>query len=234
MTSCGNRIIHNSFLLFSLNIHQRDARDFFSSVFHVSIIIFLVSTVCTARIDLGFLIEGTSTFLRSGSQKHQNVIQFIRETARRFKISQKATRIAIITYAFRPKSIITFTGSHTLERIYGALNGIRAHGGRGRLGSALYYAKQTLFGKKPRCGRRRVLIVVSGGASMDQVRRPAIALQGAGVEIFMVGVGRVDTRILLKVATDSAHVFLVGFTRVNTIIRTLKDRICYSPGRFLL
>ena len=196
--------------------------------------IFLVSTVCTARIDLGFLIEGTSTVLRSGSQKHQNVIQFIRETARRFKISQKATRIAILTYAFRAKSIITFTGSYTLERIYSALNGIQAQGGRRRLGAALYYAKQTLFVKKPRCGRRRVLIVVSGGASMDQVQRPAIALQGAGVEIFMVGVGRVDTRILLQVATDSAHVFLVGFTRLNTIITTLRNRICFSPGGFLV
>ena len=79
-----------------------------------------------------------------------------------------------------------------------------------------------------------ILICVTAGASTDQVRRPAVALEAAGVEIFMVGVGRVNRGTLMQVATDSRHVFMVGFTRLNAIIRTLKDRICYSPGMFLL
>ena len=75
---------------------------------------------------------------------------------------------------------------------------------------------------------------MTAGASIDQVRKAAVALQGAGVELFMVGVGRVNRGTLTQVATDSRHVFMVGFTRLNAIIRTLKDRICYSPGLFLL
>ena len=104
-------------------------------------------------------------------------------------------------------------------------------GGRRRLGSALYSVKQKLFAAKPLCGQRRVLVVVNGGESVDRVRKPAQTLEGAGVEIFVVGVGGVGSRTASQIVTDRAHLFMVGFARLNTITKTLKDRICYSPGR---
>ena len=61
-----------------------------------------------------------------------------------------------------------------------------------------------------------------------------MALQGAGVEIFMVGIGRISSRSLVRVTTDRRHVFVVGFTQLYTIVRTLKDRICFSPGMLTL
>lgn len=108
---------------------------------------------------------------------------------------------------------------------------MRVLGGRRRLGSALYSVKQKLFAAKPLCGQRRVLVVVNGGESVDRVRKPAQTLEGAGVEIFVVGVGGVGSRTASQIVTDRAHLFMVGFARLNTIIKTLKDRICYSPGR---
>ena len=58
-----------------------------------------------------------------------------------------------------------------------------------------------------------------------------MALQRAGVECFVVGLGRVIGRSLQRLTTDRHHVFVVGFTQLYTIVRTLKDRICYSPGK---
>ena len=55
----------------------------------------------------------------------------------------------------------------------------------------------------------------------------------AGVEIFMVGVGRVDSSTLLQVATDRRHIFVIGFTQLYTIVKTIKGSICHSPGEFL-
>lgn len=103
--------------------------------------------------------------------------------------------------------------------------------GRRRLGSALYYVKQNLFAAKPHCGQRRVLIIVNGGESVDRVRKPAQTLEGAGVEIFVIGVGGVGSKTASQLVTDRAHLFVVRFARLNSIIKTLKDRICYSPGR---
>ena len=76
-----------------------------------------------------------------------------------------------------------------------------------------------------------MIVVTTGGRSLDRVRKPAEALKGAGVEIFMVG--RIG-RSLLRVTTDRKHVFVVRSTRLLSIVRTLKDRICYSPGKLTI
>ena len=91
-----------------------------------------------------------------------------------------------------------------------------------------------MFRGKPQCGRRRILICLTAGAFIDQVQRPAVALHLAGVEIFMVGVGRVGSQTLLQVATDSRHVMVVGFTQLYTIVNTLTDRICSHPGKLVV
>ena len=192
---------------------------------------FFLFAVCTAPIDLGFLIEATSSFMRSQSRQ---VKRFLEGVVRRFTISTRAARIGLMSYASRAIGLLKFTGSYSQRLVNNVIYRIRALSGGRRFGAALYYAKQYLFSGIPQCGRRRILICVTAGASTDQVRRPAVALEGAGVEIFMVGVGRVNRGTLMQVATDSRHVFMVGFTRLNAIIRTLKDRICYSPGMFLL
>ena len=162
------------------------------------------------------------------------VEQFLYQLVRRFMISSRATRVGLLTYAKRTYQLIGFTASYTIERIYKAISGIRKISGGRRLGFALSSAKKFLFNRKPQCGRRRILICLTAGASIDQVRRPAVALQGAGVEIFMVGVGRVNRGTLMQVATDRRHLFLVGLKRLYTILGTLRDRICFSPGEITL
>ena len=186
-----------------------------------------LSTVCTARVDLGFLIDATS----SGRRYLQRVVQFVRETVRRFTISSSATRIGVVTYASRARRIIGLSGAYSRRRIYNAVGRIRILRGGRRIGRALSYARLYLFRGKPQCGRRRVLIVLAAGRALDRVRRPANALKGVGVEIFAIGLGSVSRRSLLKVTTDTKHVFAVGSTRLLSIVRTLKDRICYSPGK---
>ena len=52
------------------------------------------------------------------------------------------------------------------------------------------------------------------------------------MEIFMIGVGRVDSPTLLQVTTDRRHVFVIGFTQLYTIVKTIKGSICHSPGEF--
>ena len=188
-----------------------------------------MSTVCTARVDLGFLIDATS-FAR---RYHPRVVKLVRETVRRFTISSSATRIGVVTYASRARRIIGLSGAYSRRRIYNAIDRIRILRGGRRLGRGLSYTRIYLFRGKPQCGRRRVLIVLSAGRSLDRVRRPANALKGVGVEIFAVGLGRVSRRSLLKVTTDTKHVFTVGVARLLSIVRTLKDRICYSPGKLI-
>ena len=74
------------------------------------------------------------------------------------------------------------------------------------------------------------MIVLTGGGSVDQVRGPALSLLGGGVEVFVIGVGRVSSQSLIQVTTDRQHVFVVGYSRLYTIVQTLMDKICYESG----
>ena len=158
----------------------------------------------------------------------------MRKIVQIFKISRGAARVGLLSFAYKTNRLLGLSGSYTLEQIYNAVNRMRTLSGRRRLGSALYYAKRYLFAGKPQCGRRRILIVLTLGSSIDQVQRPALSLQGAGVEIFMIGVGNVRSGILSKVAVDTQHIFMVGFTQLYTIAKTLRDRICRYPGELVL
>ena len=75
-----------------------------------------------------------------------------------------------------------------------------------------------------------MLILITTGTSRDNVIRPARILHGLGVEVYTVGVGRVSVSYLRKIATDRYHVFAVSARRLITIVRTVKDRMCHSPG----
>lgn len=179
-------------------------------------------------------MEATSTAMGSGRRHYKYVIQFIRKIAQQFKISRGAARVGILSFAYNTNRLLGLSGSYTLEQIYNAVNQMRTLSGRRRLGNALYYAKRYLFAGRPQCGRRRILIVLTIGSSTDQVQRSALSLQGAGVEIFMIGVGSVRSGILSKVAADTQHIFMVGFTQLYTIVKSLRDRICRYPGELVL
>lgn len=74
-------------------------------------------------------------------------------------------------------------------------------------------------------------MLVTTGVSRDDVVRPARILHAAGVEVYTVGVGRVSVRYLRKIATDRLHVFSANVGSLLTIVRTLKDKMCHSPGK---
>ena len=73
-------------------------------------------------------------------------------------------------------------------------------------------------------------MLVTTGVSRDDVVRPARILHAAGVEVYTVGVGRVSVRYLRKIATDRFRVFSANVGSLLTIVRTLKDKMCHSPG----
>ena len=191
-----------------------------------------LSTVCRARIDLGFLVDGsrlvsTATFVR--------ITEYVKETVRRFDVQRTQTRIGLVLFAERPRLVLPFSRSYSRAQVYKEIARLRQLSGtRRNTGQALLYAKQSLFSGKPRCGRRRVLVLVTTGTSRDDVVIPARNLHALGVEVYSVGVGRVGINYLRKVTIDRYHVFVVTARRLVTIVRTVKDKMCYSPGKMLI
>lgn len=184
--------------------------------------------VCKARIDLGFLIDGsrrvsTTTFAR--------ITNYVKETVRRFDVQRSQTRIGLVLFGQSPRFILGFRRSYSRAQVYSEIAKLRLLGETKRnTGQALLYAKKSFFNGKPRCGRRRVLILITTGTSRDGVVRPARVLHAMGVEVYSIGVGSVSFKYLRTVSTNRYHVFVVSARRLVTIVRTVKDKMCYSPG----
>lgn len=190
--------------------------------------LFVSFTVCRARIDLGFLIDGSSG---TGRTNFKRILQYIKETVRRFEVSITKTRVGVVVYSSRAKVVLNFKSTPHISSVYRAVERIRFVGGLRNTGRALSYAKRFLFRGKPRCGRRRVIVMITTGRSSDQVRRPATSLQEVGTEIYVIGIGAVSRANLMYIATDRSHLLLVTSKSLFTITRTIKDRICHQRGQ---
>lgn len=196
------------------------------SCYNPTIRVFLL--VCRAKIDLGFLIDGSRQI---GRATFARIIEYLKETVRRFDVQRTQTRIGLVLFASRQRLVFGFRRSYSRAQVYreiGKLSLLR--GRRRRTAQALLYTKKFLFYDKPKCGRRRVLILVTTGTSRDNVIRPARILHAVGVEVFTLGVGRVSFNFLKKIATDRYHVLTTDVRRLVTLVRIIKDRMCYSPG----
>jgi len=148
---------------------------------------------------------------------------------RRFVVSSRQTRVGIILYSLRARRIIALTQVRGRQSIYRILGKIRYYGGRRYTGKALKYAKRYLFVGKPQCGRKRVLIVLTSGVSVDRVWRPSKGLARIGVEIFAVVNTKGAVRQIQRMTTTRYHVYVSSYSNLVRITNRLRGKICVSP-----
>lgn len=186
----------------------------------------ILFSVCRRRIYLGFLIDVSS---RIGARNVAHIRRFVWEMTRRFNVSFRQTRIAIVIYSTRQQTLLTFSRSRSKISVGRVLPGIYIRSGRRYLGSGLNYVKQFIFTGKPKCGQKRVLIVLTGGVSLDSVVRPSKALGQIGVEIFGVVTSKTAVRQIRQITTTAQHLTVVSYRRLVTIADALTLKICNTP-----
>ena len=190
-------------------------------------IVFLFS-VCTAKLDLAFLIDGSGSV---GLANFRRCLSFIQNVIRGFRISPRYTRIAAEVYSSSPLRIFAFTRYRNAYQVRRAIGSIRYPRGGTKTGKALWDVLGYLF--RGRTNRKRVLLVLTDGRSQDHVLKPARALKRANAEIFSVGVGRGYSMTQLnEMATDRSHVFTVDFRNLNSIIKAIKMKACKGKCAF--
>lgn len=178
--------------------------------------------MCTGKLDLAFLIDGSGSVGRSNFRR---CLTFIQNVVRGFRISPRYTRVAAEVYSSTPRRIFTFTQSKNAYQVLRAIGSIRYPMGGTKTGKALWDVLRYMF--RGRTNRKRVLLVLTDGRSQDHVLKPARALKRANAEIFSVGVGRgYSMKQLSEMATDRSHVFTVDFRNLNSIIKAIKMKAC--------
>ena len=112
-----------------------------------------------------------------------------------------------------------------------ALDTITINGSGRNIGEALAVAQTDLFNKEipgRNVGVRDILIVITDGASDDDIAVPALALKEDNVTIFSLGIDRYVLGELNEMASDpdSEHVFTFdSYDELGPIMALLKDAI---------
>ena len=188
--------------------------------------------VCKAIVDLGFLIDGSTSI---GSQENfSKELDFVINIVDGFEVSQKGTHVGAVVFNQTQRLINAFNQSYNKQYIIDRIKSTQWPTGYTRIGEAIRFAKRQLYKQSSRVKRvPKILIILTDGVSQDKIVSDAAEdLRKFGVTIFAVGIGReVDIKELNCMASDpdSRHVFKVlDLSKLGTILKAIHEKACQS------
>ncbi|CAH3116452.1 unnamed protein product [Pocillopora meandrina] len=184
-------------------------------------------TVCRARVDLAFVIDGSGSIEHYGKGNFRRCLNFVRAIVSRFNFRGRQTRVGVVLFSSRPRLIFDFRRYRSKGQILNAISRIRYPRGGTKTGYAMRYCYSRVF-RYARRGVRKVAIVMTDGRSYDSVVSPANLFRRANIKCYAVGIGRkYNSRQLLQIAAGRrSHVITAGFRQLGSIVGTIQRRAC--------
>uniref|UniRef100_A0A671VBU4 Matrilin 2 n=1 Tax=Sparus aurata TaxID=8175 RepID=A0A671VBU4_SPAAU len=182
-------------------------------------------------LDFVFVIDSSRSIRPHDYEKVKtfiiNLLQFL-------EIGPDATRVGLLQYGsvVQPEfSLSTYTTKAEVERAVRNME----HLATGTMtGLAIQYTMETSFteedGARPaKLHIPRIAMIVTDGRPQDTVEEIAAQARQAGIQIFAIGVGRVDMDTLKTIGSEphSEHVHLVAnFSQIETLISVFQSKLC--------
>uniref|UniRef100_A0A8C1IP36 Cochlin n=1 Tax=Cyprinus carpio TaxID=7962 RepID=A0A8C1IP36_CYPCA len=189
------------------------------------------SKTCYNSVNLGFLIDGSSSV---GDGNFRLVLDLLHSIAHNFDISDIGSRIGAIQFTYDQRMEFNFNEHTTKDNALRALQSIPYMSGGTATGDAINYAVQSLF--KPHTGsNKNFLIIITDGQSYDDVRGPAMAAQREGITVYTVGVAWAPMEDLKAMASEpkESHVFFTReFTGLGQFQQPIVRGICRDFTEF--
>uniref|UniRef100_A0A4W6EZP7 Matrilin 2 n=1 Tax=Lates calcarifer TaxID=8187 RepID=A0A4W6EZP7_LATCA len=193
---------------------------------------FITESPCKAiPLDFVFVIDSSRSIRPNDYEKVKtfiiNLLQFL-------KVGPNATRVGLLQYGsvVQPEfSLKTYTSKAQVEQAVRNME----HLATGTMtGLAIQYTMETAFTEEE--GARpanlhipRIAMIVTDGRPQDTVEEIAAQARQAGIQIFAIGVGRVDMNTLRAIGSEphSEHVHLVAnFSQIETLISGFQSKLC--------
>ncbi|XP_072249450.1 matrilin-2-like [Leuresthes tenuis] len=191
-----------------------------------------VENPCKATpLDFVFVIDSSRSIRPKDYEKVKtfiiNLLQFL-------DVGHDATRVGLLQYGsvVQPEfSLNTYTTRAEVEQAVRNME----HLATGTMtGLAIQYTMETSFTEEQ--GARptnmhipRITMIVTDGRPQDTVEEVAAQAREAGIQIFAIGVGRVDMNTLKAIGSKphSEHVHLVAnFSQIDTLISVFQSKLC--------
>lgn len=168
-----------------------------------------------------------------GKGNFQRCLDFVKSLTKAFVVSPTDTRVGAIVFSSRSELQFDFKQYSTQQDLEAAITRIKYPGYRTKTGAALTMAADKLF-NDVRQGVPRVLVVLTDGASNDDVVKPSEELRNARVVIFSVGLGthfRLAQLNAMASEPKAEHVFTVDFPQMDTIVTAMQKTLCKGEKR---
>nr|XP_020467330.1 matrilin-2 isoform X2 [Monopterus albus] len=182
-------------------------------------------------LDFVFVIDSSRSIR---PHDYEKVKTFIMNLLQFLEIGPDATRVGLLQYGsvVQPEfSLNTYTNNVEVEQAVRSMK----HLATGTMtGLAIQYTMETAFTEEE--GARpanlhipRIAMIVTDGRPQDTVEEVAAQARQAGIQIFAIGVGRVDMNILKAIGSEphSEHVHLVAsFSQIETLVSVFQSKLC--------
>ncbi|XP_065773100.1 collagen alpha-3(VI) chain isoform X2 [Muntiacus reevesi] len=160
--------------------------------------------------DIVFLVDGSS---KLGLANFNAIRDFIAKVIQRLEIRQDLIQVALAQYADTVRPEFYFNTYPSKREVINAVRKMKPLDGSALYtGSALDFVRNNLFteaaGYRAAEGVPKLLVLVTGGKSLDAVSQPAQELKRSGILAFAVGNKVADQAELEEIAFDSSLAFI--------------------------
>ncbi|MED6293497.1 hypothetical protein CHARACLAT_011203, partial [Characodon lateralis] len=188
-------------VLAALNIHKdnQETKNGISDL--------VVDPVSNKR-DIVFLLDGSDDS-RNGLPAFR---EFVRRMAEELDVGEGSVQLAVVQYSDDATAYFNLRTHKTRKAVIYAIRALRHKGGKTRnTGAALQFVQKHVFSASS--GSRhlervpQVLVLLTGGASSDDVSRAALDLKQIAVFSFAIGMKTADQEELEKISSSSRFLF---------------------------
>lgn len=148
-------------------------------------------------------------------------------------VGPDATRVGVVNYASRVKNEVSLKSHKTKAALVKAVSKIEPLSTGTMTGLAIQFAMNVAFseaeGARKSPDISKVAIIVTDGRPQDNIRDIAARAREAGIEIFAIGVGRVDMTTLRQLASETLedHVdYVESYSMIEKLTKKFQEAFC--------
>lgn len=175
--------------------------------------------------DIVFLVDGSSSL---GHPNFNAIREFIIKVIQKLEIGKDLVQVSVAQYADTVKPEFNLSSHATRKEVTAAIRKMKVLDGPALYtGSALDFVRNNLFtsstGHRAAEGVPKLLVLITGGKSLDEVSQPAQELKREGIMALVVGSRAADEDELKEIAFDSSLVFIPAEFRLAPLQNMLPN-----------
>ncbi|KAJ8367939.1 hypothetical protein SKAU_G00079670 [Synaphobranchus kaupii] len=194
----------------------------------------LAAGLCKTRpTDLVFIVDSSRSVRPS---EFEQVKVFLAKVIEGLDVGPNATRVGVVNYASRVKNEVSLKTHRTKAALIKAVTRIEPLSTGTMTGLAIQFAVNVAFSEAEGARVRspdisKVAIIVTDGRPQDNVRDVAAKARESGIELFAIGVGRVDMSTLKQIASEPEddHVdYVESYSVIEKLTKKFQEAFCVS------